>query len=114
MNLFVFSNTVNNNTMKKIKVLGSGCSTCNQLVDAVKAVISKEGLNAVVEKVEDIQKIMAYNVMTTPALVVDEKVVCKGRIPSYDEIKELLTASSPGGCCGNHGSKEKSSGGCCS
>ncbi len=100
--------------MKKIKVLGSGCSTCNQLVDAVKAVISKEGLNAVVEKVEDLQKIMAYNVMTTPALVVDEKVVCKGRIPSYDELKELLTASSPGCCCGTQGSKEKNSGGCCS
>jgi small redox-active disulfide protein 2 len=100
--------------MKKVKVLGSGCSTCNQLFDAVKAVISKEGLNAVVEKVEDLQQIMAYNIMTTPALVVDEKVVCKGRVPSHDEILELLTASLHGCCCGTHGSKEKNSGGCCS
>ncbi|MEI7695990.1 MAG: thioredoxin family protein [Chlorobium sp.] len=100
--------------MKKVKILGSGCPSCIQLYDAVKAVISKEALNAVVEKVEDLQKIMSYNVMTTPALVVDEKVVCKGRIPSHDEILELLTASTHGCCCGTHGSKEKNSGGCCS
>jgi len=100
--------------MKKVKILGSGCAKCNQLADAVKDVISREGINAVVEKVEDIQQIMAYNVMSTPALVVDEKVLCKGRIPSYDEIKELLMVKPHGCCCGTHGSKEKSSAGCCS
>jgi small redox-active disulfide protein 2 len=100
--------------MKKVKILGSGCATCNQLVDAVNAVIAKEGINAVVEKVEDLQQIMAYNVMSTPALVIDEKVVCKGRIPSHDEILELLMAKTQGCCCGTHGSKEKNSGGCCS
>ncbi|MEI8185879.1 MAG: thioredoxin family protein [Chlorobiaceae bacterium] len=97
--------------MKKIKILGSGCPNCNQLADAVNAVIAAEGIAASVEKVEDIQQIMAYNVLSTPALVVDEKVLCKGRIPSHAEIKELLTAK-PHVCCGNHGNKG-SHGSCC-
>ena len=58
--------------MKKVKILGSGCASCNQLVEAVKAVIAAEGINASVEKVEDIQQIMAYNVISTPALVVSD------------------------------------------
>jgi len=98
--------------MKKVKILGSGCPSCNQLADAVNAVIAAEGIAASVEKVEDIQQIMAYNVLSTPALVVDDKVLCKGRVPSYAEIKELLTAK-PHGCCGNHGSKDQRSGSCC-
>jgi small redox-active disulfide protein 2 len=98
--------------MKKVKILGSGCAKCNQLVEAVKAVIAAEGIEASVEKVEDIQQIMAYNVISTPALVVDENVVCKGRVPDYEEIKELLTAK-PAGCCGSHGSKEKGGSSCC-
>ncbi|MEI6758310.1 MAG: thioredoxin family protein [Chlorobium sp.] len=99
--------------MKKVKILGSGCGKCNQLADAVKAVIAAEGIDASVEKVEDIQQIMAYNVLSTPALVVDEKVLCKGRVPSHEELKELLTAKPQGCCCGTHGSKEKNSGSCC-
>lgn len=99
--------------MKKVKILGSGCAKCNQLVDAVKAVIAAEGIEASVEKVEDIQQIMAYNVISTPALVVDERVLCKGRVPSYEEIKELLAAKPQGCCCGTHGSKEKGGSSCC-
>ena len=98
--------------MKKVKILGSGCPSCNQLADAVNAVIAAEGIEASVEKVEDIQAIMAYNVLSTPALVVDEKVLSKGRIPSHAEIKELLTAK-PHSCCGNHGNKDQRSGSCC-
>ncbi len=98
--------------MKKVKILGSGCAKCNQLLDAVKAVIAAEGIDASVEKVEDIQQIMAYNVISTPALVVDEQVLCKGRIPSYEEIKELLTAK-PQGCCGSHGTKSTEGGSSC-
>jgi len=98
--------------MKKIKILGSGCPSCNQLVEAVKAVVAAEGIDASVEKVEDIQQIMAYNVISTPALVVDENVVSKGRVPSREEIKELLTAKLQG-CCGSHGSKSKGGSGCC-
>ena len=77
--------------MKQIKILGSGCAKCNQLTEAVKAVIASEGIDASVEKVQDIQKIMAYNVLSTPALVVDEEVRCKGRVPERDELKALLT-----------------------
>ncbi|MEI7825488.1 MAG: thioredoxin family protein [Chlorobiaceae bacterium] len=99
--------------MKKVKILGSGCASCNQLVEAVKAVIAAEGIQASVEKVEDIQQIMAYNVISTPALVVDEKVLCKGRVPTHEELKELLTAK-PQGCCGSHGAKSTGGGsGCC-
>ncbi|NTV20982.1 MAG: thioredoxin family protein [Chlorobium limicola] len=77
--------------MKQVKILGTGCAKCNQLADAVKAVIAREGIEASVEKVEDIQRIMAYNVLATPALVVDEEVRCKGRVPERDELKEMLT-----------------------
>jgi small redox-active disulfide protein 2 len=98
--------------MMKVKILGSGCPSCNQLADAVNAVIAAEGIAASVEKVEDIQQIMAYNVLSTPALVVDEKVLSKGRVPSHAEIKELLTAK-PHSCCGNHGSKDNHGRSCC-
>ncbi|HWR02200.1 MAG TPA: thioredoxin family protein [Chlorobaculum sp.] len=76
--------------MKKIKILGSGCSKCNQLTDAVKAVVAAENIEATIEKVTDIQKIMAYNVLSLPALVVDEEVRCRGRIPEREELQELL------------------------
>lgn len=99
--------------MKKIKILGSGCAKCNQLADAVKAVIAAEGIDASVEKVEDMQQIMAYNILSTPALVVDERVVCKGRTPSYDELKEMLSAKPQGCCCGSHGSKGNGKSSCC-
>jgi len=77
--------------MKQVKILGTGCAKCNQLADAVKAVIASEGIEAEVEKVEDMQKIMAYNVLSTPALVVDGEVRSKGRVPGLDELKDLLT-----------------------
>ena len=100
--------------MKRVKILGSGCAKCNQLADVVKAVIAREGIEAMVEKVEDIQQIMAYNVMSTPALVVDEVVICKGRIPLYGEVKEMLTAPAKGCCCGGSSNSSKTSGSCCS
>ena len=99
--------------MKKVKILGSGCGKCNQLFDAVKAVIAAEGIEASLEKVEDLQQVMAYNVLSTPALVVDEKVLSRGRVPSHEELKELLTAKQQG-CCGSHGSSSTGGGtGCC-
>jgi small redox-active disulfide protein 2 len=77
--------------MKDVKILGTGCAKCRQLVDAVKTVIAAENISATVEKVEDIQKIMTYNVLSTPALVVDGEVRCKGRVPDHAELKDLLT-----------------------
>jgi small redox-active disulfide protein 2 len=77
--------------MIQIKILGAGCAKCNQLADEVNAVIAAEHIDASVEKISDIQKIMAYNVLSVPALVVDEEVRCKGRVPNRDELKVLLT-----------------------
>ena len=77
--------------MMEIKILGPGCPKCKTLEKMTKEVIEKEGINAVVSKVEDIMAIMNYGVMSTPALVVNEKVEIKGRVPSYEEIKQVLT-----------------------
>lgn len=74
-----------------IKILGTGCAKCKSLDKAVREVVEQNQLAATVTKVEDIMEIMKYKVMTTPALVVDEKVVVKGRVPSNDEIKDILT-----------------------
>jgi len=75
----------------EIKVLGTGCPKCKALEQATKDAVAKTGLNATITKVEDIVKIMEFNIMTTPALVIDGKVVMKGRVPSVDEISKLLT-----------------------
>lgn len=75
----------------EIKVLGSGCQKCKKLEQITRDVVSELGIEADIEKVEDIQKIMQFGVMMTPALVVDDKVVLKGRIPSVNELKEILS-----------------------
>jgi small redox-active disulfide protein 2 len=75
----------------KIKILGPGCPNCKTLDKITREVVEKNGINATITKVEDIMEIMKYGVMSTPALVIDEKVVVKGRVPSSDEIKQLLT-----------------------
>ncbi len=73
----------------EIKVLGTGCAGCKALFATVEKVVSDLGINANLVKEEDIMKIMQYNVMTLPALVVDEEVVAKGKL-SYEQVKELL------------------------
>jgi small redox-active disulfide protein 2 len=75
----------------EIKILGPGCAKCKTLDRITREVVEKNGINATITKVEDIMEIMKYGIMSTPALVVDEKVVMKGRVPSSDEIKQLLT-----------------------
>ncbi|WP_337656548.1 thioredoxin family protein [Alistipes sp.] len=75
----------------EIKVLGTGCAGCKILYETVKQAVAELELTATVVKEEDILKIMSYNVMTLPALVVDEQVVAKGRKLSLAEVKELLT-----------------------
>lgn len=74
-----------------IKVLGTGCPKCKALENATREAVAEAGINALVTKVEDIVEIMNYGVMTTPALVVDGKIVVKGKVPSVAEIKSLLT-----------------------
>ncbi|WP_430809349.1 MULTISPECIES: thioredoxin family protein [unclassified Carboxylicivirga] len=74
----------------EIKVLGTGCAKCTSLEDVTRKAVEEKGISANIEKVEDIMQIMTYGVMTTPALVIDGKVVVKGRVPSLEEIKELL------------------------
>ena len=75
----------------EIKILGTGCAKCAALEKATREVVAELNLNASVAKVDDIMEIMTYGVMTTPALVVDGKVVVKGRVPSANEIKQFLT-----------------------
>lgn len=74
----------------EIKVLGPGCPKCKTLEKATREVVEKNNISATITKVEDIMEIMAFGVMSTPALVVDGKVVVKGRVPSNDEIAKLL------------------------
>ena len=75
----------------EIKILGTGCPKCKTLEKIAREVVEKEQIRANVTKVEDIMAIMNYGVMSTPALVVNEKVEIKGRVPSYEEIKQVLT-----------------------
>lgn len=76
--------------MKTIKILGAGCAKCKQTEAVVRDAIEKFGIEADVQKVEDIQQIIQYNVLSTPAVVVDEVVKLKGRVPTLSEIKEAL------------------------
>lgn len=74
----------------EIKVLGTGCAGCTTLYATVKQVVDELALDANVTKEEDLMKIMEYNVMTLPALVIDGKVVAKGKLGAK-EVKEVLT-----------------------
>lgn len=69
-----------------IKVLGTGCKKCKELEKNVRKVVEENSLDAKVEKVEDVQTIMSYGVMSTPGLVVDDKVVSTGKVLSADEL----------------------------
>lgn len=74
----------------EIKILGTGCSSCKALYSTVERVVKDMDIDAVLVKEEDLEKIMAYNVMSLPALVINDKVVAKGRI-SENEVRDLLT-----------------------
>lgn len=74
----------------KIEILGTGCAKCNTLEKVVKEAVAKSGKFAQIEKVDDIMKIMEYQVVSTPALVVDGKVVSTGRVLSVDEVVALI------------------------
>jgi small redox-active disulfide protein 2 len=82
----------------EIKVLGPGCANCNKLEKVVAETAKEMGITDPVQKVSDIQQILSYGVMSTPALVVDGKVKFAGRVPSKEEIKKYLQGAS--GDCG--------------
>jgi small redox-active disulfide protein 2 len=77
--------------MMEIKVLGTGCAKCKSLEKVTREAVAEMNLQANVEKVEDIVKIMGYGVLSTPALVVDNQIVVSGRVPSLKETIQLLT-----------------------
>ncbi len=77
----------------EIKVLGTGCPKCKTLEKITNDAVQKLGISANVSKVEDIVDIMNYGVMRTPALVINGKVVLSGRIPSENELNEILTSN---------------------
>lgn len=76
--------------MKTIKILGSGCAKCNQTERAIRDFLAVNNVEAEVVKVDDIMEIMKYNVLSTPAVVVDEAVKIKGHVPSLKELEEVL------------------------
>jgi small redox-active disulfide protein 2 len=78
----------------EIKILGMGCAKCKRLEQMARTVVAETGLSATVTKVQDMDAITAYGVALTPALVVDEKVVCSGRLPSKTEIAGWLGEAS--------------------
>jgi small redox-active disulfide protein 2 len=74
----------------KIKILGSGCANCKKLEENTLLALKELNISAEVEEVKDIDKIIDYGVMKTPALVVDEKVKASGRVLGVEEIKKIL------------------------
>lgn len=73
-----------------IKILGSGCMNCHKLEELAKRAVEELGLDATIEKVTDYPAIMAYGIMSTPGLVVDESVRVAGRVPAYEDVKRIL------------------------
>ena len=73
-----------------IKILGPGCGRCQQLEKTAKEVVKELGIDASVEEVKDMRQIIAYNVMMTPGLVIDEQVVSSGKVPSKAEVTQLV------------------------
>jgi small redox-active disulfide protein 2 len=76
--------------MKEIKILGTGCPRCKRTTEVVEEAVKTAGIDANIEKVEDITEIIKYQVMSTPAIVIDGIVVLKGRVPNKEEVIQKL------------------------
>jgi len=74
----------------KIAILGTGCPKCRQMAEVVRKAVEKSGVDAAISKVEDIREIRKFQVMATPALVIDDKVKISGRVPTVEEVTSLL------------------------
>lgn len=97
--------------MKTIKILGTGCPSCISAEKVVTEVVNELNIDAQIIKVTEIMDIMMYDVMSTPAIVIDGKVVIKGRVPNKEEMKALLVDNfANNACC----SDEDQESGCCS
>ena len=79
--------------MLTIKVLGPGCANCRKLEEVARAAAASAGVEAQVVKVTDMQQIVGYGVLKTPGLVIDEKLVCSGRIPSAENVTTWIAAA---------------------
>ena len=79
--------------MLTIKVLGPGCANCRKLEEIARAAVTSAGVEAQVVKVTDMQQIVGYGVLKTPGLVIDEKLVCSGCIPSAENVAEWIAAA---------------------
>lgn len=79
--------------MLNIKILGSGCPNCKKLEAITRKVVETLGVEANIEKVTDFSKIMEYDILATPGLVINEKVMSSGRIPGEDEITTFITSA---------------------
>ena len=73
-----------------IKVLGGGCGSCEMLLDAVKEVVSKNNIEADIEYITDMEKIMSYGIMSMPALMIDDKLISSGRVLKPKDIEKLI------------------------
>jgi len=76
--------------MKKIQILGTGCPKCKKLTENAEIAAKALGIEYEIEKVTDINEIMKFGVMVTPALAIDDQIKTVGKVPSPDEIKKLL------------------------
>jgi small redox-active disulfide protein 2 len=73
-----------------IKILGTGCAKCNQLENATKEVLKEMGIEAKIEHIKDINKIMEYPILTTPGLVIDEELVVSGKVPDKAKLNQII------------------------
>jgi small redox-active disulfide protein 2 len=73
-----------------IKILGPGCARCRQLGKTTREVVKELGIDASIEAVKDIQKIMEYPILTTPGLIINEELVCAGRVPTKAEVTQII------------------------
>ena len=97
--------------MKVIKILGTGCPSCVSTEKIVFEVVNELNIAAKIVKITDIMEIMQYDVMSTPAIVVDEKVMFKGKVPSKNEVKAIIVDNfANNACC----SDEDTGSSCCS
>jgi small redox-active disulfide protein 2 len=86
----MFTDHLHKEKLMIIKILGTGCAKCKKLEENARQAISEAGIDATIEKVTDLDKIMDYGVMMTPALMIDDKVLASGKLLSVSDIKALI------------------------